>query len=586
LHSLDALYPPNGASASGGDHLYLGARSGLLHFDGSQWSKSYTKVDPTSIWAAAPDQVFFSDRSAIFRHDGARAVEIFKAPTASSKKATAAETVQIEALWGSAPNDVWAVGYAYINLGEAQQNRAAIYHFDGNGWTRAPFDATGLLRHVWGTGANDVWAGGSILAHFDGTSWTQQPLGPPGVESEVVSATSARWTRDRDGALWHEDGGVWSRVQFQQSDAVAGQVVDVGERSYATAGMRVYEWDGAAFQDARVAISPGVELRSLASYGGELLAIDPTAVNRLRGEGWEPLSGSIPDTGGLHELWADNRDSALAVSDRRLLVREGGSWRTAATNEDLVWQDLAAKGRDDAWVVGMDPRHVGSAAYHWNGSALEPVLLPDAGTLQLLGADVASDGTVWIVGANNDEANADYRPRVLALQNGTWLDVAPPELTSTPGIVTSAGDSVFVGTFDGRVLAWRGGAWTDLEAPFGVSALHATGGTSLYAIEADLESRRAVHWDGTAWIEIAELAGYHWQRVWGRGENDVWLSGGPQLKQRDRLAHYDGTRWTVKTVNDSVAAELLASALSFHTLEDGEVMFGSFPGTFRLSCLP
>jgi hypothetical protein len=42
----------------------------------------------------------------------------------------------------------------------------------------------------------------------------------------------------------------------------------------------------------------------------------------------------------------------------------------------------------------------------------------------------------------------------------------------------------------------------------------------------------------------------------------------------------------VKTVNDPLAAELLASALSFTTLEDGEIMFGSFPGTFRLSCVP
>src|SRR6185503_9123065 len=132
-------------------------------------------------------------------------------PRGDSNKKPATESVQIEALWGSAANDVWAVGYAFVPIADGpQHHRAAIYHFDGNSWTRAPFDATGLLHHVWATGANDVWAGGSILAHFDGTSWTEQPLGPPGVESELVSATSARWTQDREGVLWHEDGGVWS----------------------------------------------------------------------------------------------------------------------------------------------------------------------------------------------------------------------------------------------------------------------------------------------------------------------------------------------------------------------------------------
>jgi hypothetical protein len=62
-------------------------------------------------------------------------------------------------LWGSAADDVWAVGDAGLAL-----------HWDGTTWTPIEAATLGLeandLYTVWGTGKDDVWiAGRDALLH-------------------------------------------------------------------------------------------------------------------------------------------------------------------------------------------------------------------------------------------------------------------------------------------------------------------------------------------------------------------------------------------------------------------------------------
>ncbi|MBN9161526.1 MAG: hypothetical protein J0I07_11215, partial [Myxococcales bacterium] len=72
-------------------------------------------------------------------------------------------TADLHAVWGTGPNDVWAVGA-----------EGTILHFDGVAWT---VSSTGLgsgqevnLTGIWGSGPNDVWAvGGNVALHFTGT---------------------------------------------------------------------------------------------------------------------------------------------------------------------------------------------------------------------------------------------------------------------------------------------------------------------------------------------------------------------------------------------------------------------------------
>jgi hypothetical protein len=55
------------------------------------------------------------------------------------------------AVWGSADNDVWAVG---------RHPGGLVAHFDGNSWTVITTPPVAALLAVRGVGANDIWAVG------------------------------------------------------------------------------------------------------------------------------------------------------------------------------------------------------------------------------------------------------------------------------------------------------------------------------------------------------------------------------------------------------------------------------------------
>lgn len=76
----------------------------------------------------------------------------------------------LRGVWGSAPDDVWAVGphgAVYVRTGNAP-GPATLAHWDGHGWSASGSCPTKDLSAVWGSGPDDVWAvgaGGLVLHH-------------------------------------------------------------------------------------------------------------------------------------------------------------------------------------------------------------------------------------------------------------------------------------------------------------------------------------------------------------------------------------------------------------------------------------
>ena len=88
-------------------------------------------------------------------------------------KVSIPDTPFLAGVWGTAQNDVFAVG---VNL--------AILRFDGKAWAamkaNAPLapDSVNFLTRVWAAGPNDVYAAGfdGVLLRYDGRAWTPVPL--------------------------------------------------------------------------------------------------------------------------------------------------------------------------------------------------------------------------------------------------------------------------------------------------------------------------------------------------------------------------------------------------------------------------
>jgi len=148
-----------GLSKSGFDPL-------VLRYDGKAWTKLAGTPDKiVTIWGAGTDLLVSTCESAVHRYDGAwTRIEV---PDQGRG---------LYALWGPGPTDVYALTMRCKVVGGAPPDPAAnqLLHYDGTSWSKlaaAPVNLTAL----WGTGPNDIYAtavDGSIL-RFDGKSWAR-----------------------------------------------------------------------------------------------------------------------------------------------------------------------------------------------------------------------------------------------------------------------------------------------------------------------------------------------------------------------------------------------------------------------------
>jgi len=78
------------------------------------------------------------------------------------------ESTYINKIWGSSPEDVWAIG-------SGGSFDRSIWYFDGDKWTTDGFTRNILPHALWGFSNNEVYIGGldGKIWNFDGKDWKQ-----------------------------------------------------------------------------------------------------------------------------------------------------------------------------------------------------------------------------------------------------------------------------------------------------------------------------------------------------------------------------------------------------------------------------
>jgi len=132
-------------------------------------------------------------------------------------------------IWGSSPNDVYAVGHN-------SQNRGLMWHYDGNKWTNVHLitDEGGQifaaidLTSIYGFSSTDIYAAGSIIGynpnppptfidssliiHYDGTAWKQQNITSGQALRNIQGSSSTDiWASGIFNTLYHYDGINWKK---------------------------------------------------------------------------------------------------------------------------------------------------------------------------------------------------------------------------------------------------------------------------------------------------------------------------------------------------------------------------------------
>ena len=487
----------------------------------------------------------------------------------------------VQALWGSAFDDVWAGG-------------DALLHFDGAAWSMAalPLQPGEAVHAISGSGRGDVWAGGERLLHFDGRAWTEQKDQPAG----TVLALAA-WS-----------GGVLAIID--SGDGPAERVM-VAER-------RGGHWT--------TVVQPLLpELRALwvAADGGEAWAVgfDVVALKARalhRSAAGQPFAEvSAPGTSSLLALWAASPQDLWAGGGGTLLHWDGARW-TAATGIDAKAEIRALWGASSKDVTAA----ARGGGYHFDGTAWT-ALLPPAAAEQRLGRALWGSGprNVWLAGdagllwqgdhANFFDAtvgNFSFIEAVFAIGprdawavggqgtaahwNGVeWINkdtfVSDPlqaVWASSANDVWAAGTS---GDCMGFLLHWTGVKWSTAIGPDAgrcYTDLSGTGAADAWAVA----SRVLLHWNGAKWLGaggpadpaqsvyaaaagevfvlqesiqggatppggVWHLAGAAWtltktgataslRKLWGSGPHDVWAVGDDAA----HAWHFDGTAWSAK----------------------------------------
>ncbi len=151
------LYAVGGPLGSPGTPLFL-------RYDGS-WRKSAVDGAFTLWWIfgfGEDDLYTVGEVGTILHYDGSTFT-----PETSGTDAT------LYGIWGTAADDLWAVG------GHPNSD-GVILHRDADGWhSVAVAENTGSFFKVWGSATDDVFVCGQegTILHFDGSAWTAQDSG-------------------------------------------------------------------------------------------------------------------------------------------------------------------------------------------------------------------------------------------------------------------------------------------------------------------------------------------------------------------------------------------------------------------------
>lgn len=183
----------------------------------------------------------------------------------------------LKAVWGSSPEDVWAVG-----------DRGTIVHWDGVEWKKVESPVNDqVLTDIYGTSANNIYAVAfsltyqSKIIHYNGIKWihiTNQLPEPPG---NLISLWIDKTGKGFVTGGWEleYDNGIWSRIETGTTAAVNKirglnntDVVLVGQESI------VHHHNGASWERYKELEDRDlfVELKSVAVFENRIFCVGET----------------------------------------------------------------------------------------------------------------------------------------------------------------------------------------------------------------------------------------------------------------------------------------------------------------------
>ena len=137
-----------------------------------------------AVWGSGPNDVYAVGWNQILRDNGTAWSRVMTLPS-----------VERCGIWGTGPNDVYAVGEGYSNT--TQTYYGVVLHYDGLVWSNVSISTTAGLHGIWGSGPGDIY----VVGH-DHVGLAADP--DCGVGRTDLATLS--------GVILHYNGFTWSTV--------------------------------------------------------------------------------------------------------------------------------------------------------------------------------------------------------------------------------------------------------------------------------------------------------------------------------------------------------------------------------------
>jgi hypothetical protein len=476
----------------------------------------------------------------------------------------------LEGIWGSSPDDIWAVG-----------QRGTILHWDGTNWVGTIAGWAYPCNDIWGSSATNIWAVGNKIIHYDGYQWSVvAEIGAPHTLQGIWgTAADDIWAVGGYGNILRWDGSNWNSVQSRTTNHLY-DVHGTSEDDVWIVGVNtVLHWDGNELSSVNTPASGYL-------YGVLALAEDAVWVVGVNGQvnHWNGSSWSRNDVGVngfsaiwgavANDLWAagnyifhwdgDTWSSAYSYSDAmgptydfmgfsqsdvwavgingKIFHWDGTRWSNLLTtldNEqtdyDRQWNAVWAISSEDAWVGGAF-----GFISHRNENGWSPIERSGLATVEDIWGSSSCD--VWMVGRD-----AHAGSNVIHWNCQDWSPVFTGENTTLQGIWGTDSNDVWAVGEGGTIIHWDGNVWTRTES-WTTASLHDVWGVSSSEIWAVGEQGTILKWDGGGWsvVAIDEYSDMCITGVWGSASNDIWAVGGSEQCHGDTVVlHWDGSSWSI-----------------------------------------
>lgn len=570
LHAIAAITPSDAwavgyvtVSVPGGSR----AVTLIAHWDGVAWQVvtspnastssnalyAVSGTSPSDVWAVGRYRAPEGVNLPLTMHWDGTAWTIVPSPFA------ALDVHEVRGVEAIAPNDVWLVGN-YLQQGFLKTLTA---HWDGSQWYVVPSpnpvqNNHSRLRAVYATATNDVWAVGyyndgyydrPLTMHWDGIQWTIVPAPDRdrGTRLQTVDGSP-------DGDLWA--GG----MDYEEYNLGEGSNIVYMRYTTACPPPTVTPTPTPSASPSPTACTPGLRLVPAPAVGSRshmhaVYAVSPSdmwAVGEYRPEPVGRVMPLIEHWNGIDWSIVPGNPSGLGSS--RL-------WGVDGTASNDVW--AVGEYTDPATQV------TAALAKHWDGTAWADVPVPSPGALANILRDVVAlaPNNVWAAGSYANQVN-DWRTLIVHWNGAQWTVVASPNPGNPENSLNAiaagpAGDLWAVGykQSDGSperplVLRWNGTSWQAV-----IEALENDPyGGQLSDIAVDEEGAWAVgwrvngpsyssreflveRWDGTNW-SVAPSSGRRGSQVHsvavGVG-TDAWALG--TMTGIPVALHWNGHEW-------------------------------------------